>query len=177
MLYGINKDFWGRGAWDYMKAAVLSYPEHPTPADILRYSTFFTSLMSVLPCEDCKAHFKKQMDEHPLEPVLPNGRRALLEWILARENTVRATQDRPARELAVVVGQYLPESEYDSVGLTPAEKTVARANRGISPSPSLPPPPSSPSSSCSSWKVSAVVLAIALALAIGVLIFFLLKSK
>lgn len=172
VLYGINKDFWGRSAWEYMKAVALSYPERPSPDDSARYRAFFLALMDVLPCHNCKDHFARQIAQYPLrDETALLSRRSLIEWLLERENTVRRLQNpgKPDRILAEVVGMYLPESQYGTVQLSDEERALALKNVGTS-SASVHVPVSSPLSSPPCPKSAVIGLSIALAVAVAALL-------
>ena len=70
---------WGSSAWKFIYNVVLSYQ-----GDLEELSNFINSLQYLLPCEECKEHYKQYLVQipPPKEPWL------LFQWLLDLENRI-----------------------------------------------------------------------------------------
>lgn len=83
----LNTQMWGPHAWEFLHAVSFSYPQNPTRKDKADILTFFKSLRSVLPCEQCRIHFPKLLDKYPLEEHI-ESRDELTHWLVNAHNDV-----------------------------------------------------------------------------------------
>jgi len=70
---------WGDSSWRFIYNVVLSYD-----GDLAELGNFINSLQYLLPCEECKEHYKKYIVQKPppKEPWL------LFQWLLNLENQI-----------------------------------------------------------------------------------------
>jgi len=99
---------WGRPYWVMMFSSALTYPEHPTLDDQHHYKRFFEELRWVLPCKNCKKHYRRMSTELPINPYLNGGRQAVFAWVLKIHNRVNRRLGKPELTAAQAMGKYFP---------------------------------------------------------------------
>lgn len=60
---GFQPSVWGPGLWLALHMITFNYPENPNKADQKNYKRFFKYLAEVLPCAQCRIHFKKSFTD------------------------------------------------------------------------------------------------------------------
>ena len=89
-----DHEFWGKTTWKTMFIFALSYPwSNPDQATRLHFSTFFTSLQGVIPCERCRKGYESFLVSNPLEPRL-SSKIELLKWLICLYNNKRPAESR-----------------------------------------------------------------------------------
>lgn len=84
----ISPHLWGKSAWDFMDALVLTYPrENPPVAKRDAMYNFFESLGELLPCPDCRAHYKDYLSKHFLYQAL-SSRKSLIDFYYNLRNEI-----------------------------------------------------------------------------------------
>lgn len=84
----IPPHLWGKSAWDFMDALVLTYPrENPPIARRNAMYNYFESLSELLPCPDCRHHYQEYLSKHPLHVAL-SSRKTLLDFYYDLRNEV-----------------------------------------------------------------------------------------
>ena len=61
---------WGPSTWIMLHLLTLSYPDNPTKNDMEIHKNFLLSLSDVLPCDDCRTHFKGHLKKCTLSHAL-----------------------------------------------------------------------------------------------------------
>jgi len=87
---------WGPKFWFVMNEVAKGYGT--TPSNNLKMETraFFRSLMKVLPCPDCRKHYKKHWSELPIDEYLLNST-ALQRWVAQIKGRIEIeTRRKPA---------------------------------------------------------------------------------
>ena len=83
-----DPNFWGPALWTSLHTISFDYPDHPSGTDKQNYNMFFHSLKQVLPCDQCRKHYTKFIEEtSPIEPALKN-RDTLTRWLVNLHNVV-----------------------------------------------------------------------------------------
>ena len=80
MASNINPSIWGSAAWTFLRNIAKGYPDKPTPLDKERYRNYFELIGHVLPCEKCRANYKKHWIEVPITNYLGN-KNQLYNWV------------------------------------------------------------------------------------------------
>jgi len=76
---------WGPSAWNFLHHVTFSYPENPTPQEQQDAEQFFSSLRSLLPCEEYKTNFVHELSTFPVDT---RSRYALSNWLVNVHNSV-----------------------------------------------------------------------------------------
>ena len=71
--------------WKTLHLIAYQFPRSPTDTDRRHYREFYENIGHVLPCDECREHWKKQLQEHPVDV---SSRRALTRWLYERHNQV-----------------------------------------------------------------------------------------
>ena len=88
----MDPNIWGSHAWLFLHTITLNYPDNPTKFDMDNYKKFFENLGEVIPCEVCKAHYKKNIKMHPIQL---ESKEALAKWLHHIHNLVNIKNDKP----------------------------------------------------------------------------------
>lgn len=94
----LSPKYWGESLWKVMYSIAYVYPETANISDKEKIDTFYKSLADVIPCDDCRDHYREYINEHPIDKN-NSGKRELLEWINNLENAVNAKLQRPERSI------------------------------------------------------------------------------
>lgn len=62
---GILTSIFGPHIWEGSHCITFNYPHNPTLEDKQQYKAYFESLCNVLPCPDCRSHYKINFYENP----------------------------------------------------------------------------------------------------------------
>lgn len=81
----MDANIWGSHAWLFLHTITLNYPENPNKFDKENYKNFFENLGNVIPCEVCKAHYKKNIKKFPIQL---ETRESLVKWLHNIHNLV-----------------------------------------------------------------------------------------
>lgn len=71
-------EFFGPSMWRTLHAVAFTYPNNPSEQERKNYIDFFRSVGNVIPCPSCGVHYRKYMDEHPLEA---DSKDSLSRWV------------------------------------------------------------------------------------------------
>lgn len=71
---------WGPFFWRTLHTVSFYYPDSPSEAEMEACFNFYTSLVYLLPCDECCGHFNELLKEMPIEPALV-GRQELSQWV------------------------------------------------------------------------------------------------
>ena len=66
----LTPKIWGPSTWIMLHLLTLSYPENPSNVDIENHRNFLLSLSDVLPCSECRTHFKGHLKKCALGNAL-----------------------------------------------------------------------------------------------------------
>jgi len=77
---------WGKFGWGFIHNVALGYPNNDISyMEKEQYRIFFTVIGDVLPCEDCRKHYKEMIKDNP--PVLVD-RNSIFKWTVDIHNKV-----------------------------------------------------------------------------------------
>jgi len=83
----MHPNIWGPHLWYIMHLISFEYPENPTEYDKRIYHDFYNSLKDVIPCIDCKKHYRDHITQYPITPHL-DSRATLIKWVIQIHNFV-----------------------------------------------------------------------------------------
>ncbi len=83
----MNSSIWGPSAWNFLHCITMEYPFHPSDEEKENYKIFFNQLKYVLPCQECKEHFKTITKKYPIDKHL-NSQKSLFKYIFKIHNLV-----------------------------------------------------------------------------------------
>ena len=81
----MNQNIWGPHAWNLLHTLSLTYPLKPTQLDREDYLAFLKGFGRVIPCEICKVHFSRNMQEN--YPLLED-REDFFKWMVDLHNEI-----------------------------------------------------------------------------------------
>jgi hypothetical protein len=61
---------WGKSFWDLIHNISILFPENPTQNDINMFGNFLDSIQMLLPCEQCRIHFKQNLESFPISSFM-----------------------------------------------------------------------------------------------------------
>ena len=96
---------WGPHLWFVLHIITFTYPENPTEHDKRSHRDFFINLGDVIPCEQCKKHYKKHSSEYPITPHLDN-KADLIKWLIQIHNFVNISLGKPTYTVSDVINKY-----------------------------------------------------------------------
>tara|TARA_Y100000287_G_C14185743_1_gene337428 strand:- start:182 stop:589 length:408 start_codon:yes stop_codon:yes gene_type:complete len=101
----MNPKFWGPHAWIFLHSLTFNYPKEPTDKDKQIYVSFFKSLENILPCEKCAYHYKRHLEEYPIEEALET-RETMVQWLISVHNEVNKELGKPLYTYDQVIEEY-----------------------------------------------------------------------
>ncbi|CAJ1393315.1 unnamed protein product [Effrenium voratum] len=108
-----NSEVWGPPTWFFLHSVTLALPEKVPQEQQAQIKNLVLSLQEVLPCPLCAEHWRKNMDEDPIEPHL-GSREALVDWLIGMHNKVNKRKDKPVMTRDQVLGEF--QLAYDKFG-------------------------------------------------------------
>jgi len=82
-------EVWGPIFWSTFHIVALAYPDEPNYSEKRAAKEFFKSMMFLLPCPVCRAHFTEIMRGMPVDTWL-DDRASLIEWVVQVHNHVNS---------------------------------------------------------------------------------------
>ena len=109
----MNAEVWGLHTWVFLHSITINYPHNPTTDDKKNYFNLFDNLKNTLPCEICKVHYKKHLEESPLLDNL-HSKDALIRWLIKIHNKINVMNGKPEWTYQEVIDHYdkLYENPY-----------------------------------------------------------------
>lgn len=91
----MTPSYWGEALWTVMYAIAYNY----TSEDSISISQFYNLLKSVIPCDKCRAHYAKLVENHPLDPNALANKQSLLQWVNLIHNETNKSLGKPTVSL------------------------------------------------------------------------------
>ena len=101
----MHPSIWGPHLWFILHIISFEYPEHPTEYDKRIYHDFYTSLKDVIPCSECRKHYRDHITKYPLTPHL-DRRDTLVKWVIQVHNFVNMSLGKPTLTIEQVMHIY-----------------------------------------------------------------------
>jgi len=101
----MNPKFWGPHAWIFLHSITFNYPKEPTENDKKIYVSFFKDLGNIIPCEKCAYHYRRHLEEYPIEEALET-RETMVQWLISIHNEVNKELGKPLYTYDQVIEEY-----------------------------------------------------------------------
>lgn len=85
---------WGPSAWNFIHFLTISYPDKPSNEDINNHTNFIKILAKILPCNICKIHFSKNIDNINFKKIL-SSKDSYMNFMWDIHNKVNIINKRP----------------------------------------------------------------------------------
>jgi len=120
-----NPTAFGPHFWFVLHSVSFFYPENPTDTDMKIHKDYFESFVHVLPCEDCKMHYRVLLTKYPIDGHL-ESRDELSRWVVFIHNQVNKRLGKPEMAYDQVVSNYRNVYAY-----SPGKFSVTRKTRNV----------------------------------------------
>lgn len=88
----LTKEKLGRYSWNILHTIAASYPKNPNEEDKIAIKNFVDSFSYLYPCNECKKHFQKMIDENVIKS---NSREELVQYFCDLHNIVNKRLEKP----------------------------------------------------------------------------------
>ena len=105
--YNLDPNIWGHAGWKIIYAIGYGYPDNPTLEEQVQVYNYFTSLSYLLPCGDCRNHYKDNLLKYPLINNVIRSRTSLLNWINTVHNDVNIRLHKQPITLNDALNKYI----------------------------------------------------------------------
>lgn len=95
---GISPLVWGPQLWNFLHMVSSTYPNHPTDVEKRQYFTFLLALGNVLPCPNCRNHYKKMLVTHNFSAKHLKDRETFMKFMFDVHNIVNARLHKPVHD-------------------------------------------------------------------------------
>lgn len=85
---------WGPFFWHTIHIVALGYPKNPSYTDKKCTKEFYESFAYLIPCSQCREHYKEHIGRNPLTPFL-DSRSDLIRWTVDIHNSVNKMIGKP----------------------------------------------------------------------------------
>ena len=85
---------WGPNTWKALHTITMAYPREPTQKEKEQFKAFFTSIQNVLPCPQCRLHYRQHLTSFPLSDAVLSSTRSLFNWLVDVHNAVNAQNNK-----------------------------------------------------------------------------------
>jgi len=96
---------WGPHFWFVLHLVSFHFPDNPSTFEKEQYKAFYHSVKDILPCDNCKQHYKNYLSQYPIEPNL-DSRMNLITWVVQIHNFVNVALGKPAYTLDQALAVY-----------------------------------------------------------------------
>jgi hypothetical protein len=96
---------WGPFFWHTIHIVALGYPKNPTYTDKKCTKEFYESFAYLIPCSQCREHYKEHISKNPLTPFL-DSRSDLIRWTVDIHNSVNKMIGKPEWLESEVIAYY-----------------------------------------------------------------------
>jgi hypothetical protein len=108
----------------------LSYPENPTNIDIENHRNFLLSLSNVLPCKDCRTHFKEHLQKCTLSNAL-KSRDDYVKCVWKMHNEVDSSKQISFEEFIQIYKEILDSDGYNPIKIHKSLKIYKYTTYGL----------------------------------------------
>lgn len=91
----VPTQYWGESLWKIMYSIAYSLPAELDVEQQEHVVMFYTSLSSLLPCEECKTHYHEYLIKNPLSDGVIKTNTTLLIWINNLHNSINEKLHKP----------------------------------------------------------------------------------
>lgn len=119
MQFNFDPQIWGPHFWYVLHLITFGYPDEPSYIDQRGYHDFFVNLQHVIPCYNCRKHYTKHLQEHPIGPYL-NTKYNLVKWLVNLHNIVNKALNKNLPDITI--------EEAIAIHSKPPIKTIVKTN-------------------------------------------------
>ena len=113
MFYNINPEKWGPHYWKMSHYITIAYPKNPTEEDKKSVKMYFYNLVYLLPCENCRNHYAKNLNKFPLTEEILASRYKLIKWLVDIHNEVNRRTGKPEISINDIENLYLNDNNVN----------------------------------------------------------------
>jgi hypothetical protein len=121
---------WGPVTWIMLHLLTLSYPDNPTMEDIENHKQFLISLSRVLPCKECRDHFKEHLQKCALSHAL-KSRETYVKCMWNMHNGVDKTKQISYDEFIKIYKDILEKDGYNPIKISNCLKMYKYLTYGL----------------------------------------------
>lgn len=118
---------WGPIVWTTIHLFALGYADQPSYSEKRAAKEFYNGLQFLLPCPECREHFRDVLSSNPVEPWL-DDRASLVTWTWTIHNQVNAQLKQPVVSRDEFIASYRRMSD-DGVPVPPAAPFAEAVDR------------------------------------------------
>lgn len=115
MLYNINPALWGESYWKMSHYLTMSYPENPSNDDKQYIKQYFELLQYILPCENCRNHYKSNLITYQLTDDILSSRYKLIKWLVDLHNEVNRRTGKEEMTVEKAIECYSGMEHYTNI--------------------------------------------------------------
>jgi len=94
----LTKSFWGEAFWKMLYSVAYTYPNEISAESRQDIEAWYEITALVLPCDECRRHFDKFLEQHPIQNSCTD-RLTLLHWVNNLENAINQQMNKPTTSL------------------------------------------------------------------------------
>jgi hypothetical protein len=96
---------WGPHFWFVLHIVSFNYPDNPNTPDKDNYKRFYESIGDILPCVNCRKHYKNHISKFPIAIHL-DSRIDLIKWVIELHNIVNKALNKPIYTVDQILNLY-----------------------------------------------------------------------
>jgi hypothetical protein len=129
-MSSLTPKIWGPSTWIVLHLLSLSYPEKPTVTDIENHRNFLLSLSNVLPCKECRVHFKEHLQKCTLSNAL-KSRDDYVKCVWNMHNEVDSSKQISFEEFIKIYKEILDSDGYNPIKIHQSLKIYKYSTFGL----------------------------------------------
>lgn len=98
-------NLWGCASWSFLHNITFNYPLKPNNQDKINFFKYFKYLGFILPCSECKNHYKKLFQYIDIKLFL-NNRYSLIWWLFIIHNLINKRLNKQLYEFKDLIDRY-----------------------------------------------------------------------
>lgn len=126
----LTPKIWGPPTWIMLHLLSLSYPEKPSMKDIENHRNFLLSLSDVLPCDDCRVHFKDHLKKCTLSNAL-QSRENYVKCVWSMHNDVDSSKKISFDDFIKIYKDILNREGYNPIKIDTERKLYKYSSIGL----------------------------------------------
>lgn len=118
-----NPGVFGPHFWFVLHSVSFFYPEYPDSSDMRRHKEFYESFVYMIPCDECKKHYRVLLTRYPIDGHL-ESRNLLSRWVVFIHNSVNKRLGKPQMDYDDVVDYYRKMYSSSSSSLSQRSRSI-----------------------------------------------------
>lgn len=123
---------WGPHFWFVLHLVSFNYTDNPSTPDKENYKRFYESIGDILPCPNCRKHYKNYLSQFPIGIHL-DTRMDLIKWVIQVHNFVNQSIGKPIYTVQQVLDTYAnldPVSPFIKININAIQRKKIRKQYG-----------------------------------------------